>query len=259
MPRKLNQLVRDSQNGDEAATLDILYRFGWRKKGRWENFLGKYDKLLWHGRVDMKNKDTRRFLKLFISDKETRRLLTYSRQNYAVTMSAQETANFIQNLVRQHYTREELRQDLLVYFIELIHKYKKKPHINFAGYIMGYFHFRAYWMLHSKLFKYDTFMLTNHFTQDEVPHEESGYELKEEVIDPLSRIEQANDELGIFWVNGRCSPLFEDLSILDRMILRDSYVFRLSDADIGTRYGYHRNSILKKRHKAIKHLKEKQK
>ena len=56
MTLPLTKQVELAQAGDEEATLALLEAFGWREKGRWYNFLGKYDKLLWHGRLDMKNK-----------------------------------------------------------------------------------------------------------------------------------------------------------------------------------------------------------
>lgn len=255
MTLPLTKQVELAQAGDEEATLALLEAFGWREKGRWYNFLGKYDKLLWHGRLDMKNKESRWFIQLFIKDPEVRRRLQWSRQNYHVTMSAQETANFLQDLVREHYTREELRQELTCYFLELVQNYQKRPQINFAGYLMGYFRYRVYWLLHKRLFKYDLFMLQERLVLDDVPFIDPGFALKDLEKDPLLRLEEANDTLGIFWVNGRCSAEFEALSTLERMILRDWYLLNETDTQIAKKYGYHRNSILTKRHKAIAKLK----
>lgn len=246
--------VKQAQEGDQTQILSLLIDFGYRKKGRWSGLLGKYDKLLWHGRVDFRNKDTRRFLQLYLADASIRRNLTWRYQDYKTTMKTQSMANYIQNNVQRHYAREELRQELVLLFIECLHKYEEQPHITFGGYLNNVFRYRVYNLLQKTVFKQDPLSFSDSLNEDEVSLDLNHLAL-ERLFSPLQHREFDKDELGFFWINGLCSPIFKELTPFDRTILLSRYEKKETDISIAKRYGYHRNSIYLKRHEAINKIK----
>lgn len=247
--------IKAAQDGDENLVLGFLVQYGWREKGRWKGYLGKYEQLLWHGKVDLKNKDTRRFLQLYIKDTELRRLLTWQRVSYKTQYQTQSLANYIQDSVQAYWSREEMRQELTVLFLECLKRYVPKKGITFSGYIANYYRYRLYNLLHKTVFRRDI--------------EEKHYHefIKEDIsiidgvlnapINALHAREIEHEELGLFWTNGLCGSIFKDLTPFERVILRDRYYLKKTDLEIAAEYGYHRNSIYNKRHKALDKLKEK--
>ena len=247
--------IKAAQDGDETLVLGFLIEYGWREKGKWRGYLGKYEQMLWHGKIDLKNKDTRRFLQLYTKDGEIRRLLTWQRLSYRVQYQTQSLANYLQDSVRQYWDRQELRQELTVLFLDCLKRYKPKEGVSFSGYISNYYRYRVYDLLKKTVFKL------------EVGEAEYFQILKEEPsvsdlvlnapVNLLHAREREREELGLFWTNGLCGPLFEDLTVFERVILRDRYYLKKTDLEIASQYGYHRNSIYNKRHKAIKKIEEK--
>lgn len=247
--KNLNKLVADAQSHNEDAVFELLTMYGWKEEGPWELFLGKYEKLLWYGRFDYRNKESRRFAQLYIRNTKVRHKLKWRNLDFYSIITSFETIEFIQNKVREYYTLEELRHDLIFIFLELLDRYEKKPHIDFSGYLMGYFRYKVYELLQSNVFSYDVLNMPNYEPLEDVLYIDTEYRK----VDQDHLIYE--DEIDLFWVNGECGPLFKNLTRLDRIILRDFYTNNQTDTEIARNNGYHRNSILNKRHEAIQQLK----
>lgn len=245
-----DELVQLAQNGESAATTELLIRY--------QDYINKFYKLLRYGRIDLKDKDTRRFLQLYMKNKEERDGLINRNQPsrsrhvaYGIATYLQETCETIE--------KDDLKQDLTTLFIDCIMRYKKKNRL-FVSYIKNYYRYRVEWYLR-RHFKYDWM---NHPHKEsigdeveEVGDEASEISIKDEWFDRFLANALRRDVLDLFWVNGRCGALFQDLTVFERTIIRDRYHLKLTDGDIAEKYGYHINSIWLKRQAAIKKLKEK--
>ena len=219
--------------------------YGWREEGPYESFLGKYESLLWYGKINLRDKDTRRFLQLYTKDASRRRGLHYRYQNYSTTMRAQETANYLQEFVQRHFEREELRQELALLFLEQEKRYEKREGIDFSGYLYNSYRYALYRMLERRLFRYD--FLTTNWVDEEIPDEENTS--FEPVLDRLYELESKKEQLGVFWINGRCGDVFKPLTAFERTVIRDHDFLGKTDKEIAHQYGYHLNSIFRMRHR----------
>lgn len=249
MEMKLNELVSLAKSGDEKATKTLLRKYGWREKGPYKLFLGKYFNMLWYGKLDLKNKDCRKFIRLYINDPHTKYKLKFYNMDYISSLKSQTTMNFIQEKVRERYTREELKADLTLTFLELVKRYQKINKIDFSGYLMGMYKFAVYGLLQKQVFNYDILNNENKIYDYEFPIEELGY--KKINNDDIKYI----NELDIFWINGETGPIFKDTTKLERIILRDWYILGKTDTEIAKDNGFHRNSILNKRHTIVNIIK----
>lgn len=240
---ELNKLVEKAQAKDPDAILELLTRYGYSEDYEFTNFLGKYVKLLWYGRMDFRNKDSRKFMRLYIKDPEIRRRLIWPRVSGEVVEETWKMVNYLQNYVTQNYTLMELQHELVSIFLELLDRYEKVYHIDFSGYLMGMYRYKVYERLQKYLYKYDVLSQQTRLTSPEqdIPYIEPGY----------LRIEndffKYDDELNLFWVHGETGRLFKNLSTLDRIIIRDSYDQNKSDFEIADSQGVHRNTIVNKR------------
>ena len=251
-----NELVFKAQSGDGDSTLLLLKEFGYRADGDWELFLGKYFNLLWYGKANLKDKDTRRFLQLYISNKDIREKLVYHYQDYVGQLAGQQAADYLQEKV-SCVAKEDLKQALVELFLESVMKYKQTSNkIDFAGYLYNSYRYKVYHYLKKTVFRYDVLQHPSVESFTETVDPDSLIEPQEWWFDRFYASEIKRDDLGLFWINGRCSALFEPLSVFERMVLRDHYFYRLTDKEIASRYGYHINTIHNRRHRAVTHLKE---
>lgn len=253
----LDNRVAKAKLGDEYEMTALLYDFGWRKNGNFKSFLGKYETMLWDGIIDLKDKDTRFFIQLYIKDPIIRKGLNRNYQPYASIKAAQEMIEFIQERVKDTIEKEELRQDLSLLFLNLINRYKKKKkEINFNGYLYNSYRYEVYRYLKKSIFNNDFLLMKNETLLDENIKDDTNVVYEKSLYDHFYDSEMSRDELGIFWINGRCGELFKQLDTFERIIIRDHDFLKMTDSEIAKRYGYHRNSIGKKRNKAYVKIKK---
>ena len=255
--KELSEWVEEAQSGNEEANCFLLEKYGYRKEGVPTGYLGKYYRLLVYGRIDLRDKDTRRFLQLYMPDKEDRNKLTRHYQDYRTTLQAQEVANYLQNKVSL-FPKEDLLQELVLLFLECVNRYQKKTDtIDFSGYLYNSYRFKVYAFLRKRVFKYEWL---HHpelcLLEDDIEDESATIEVQEAWFDRFYAADLKRNDLGIFWINGRCGSLFEPLSVFERMVLRDHDFYGLTDGTIAKRYGYHINTIYKRRHVALEKLKK---
>lgn len=241
---KIDQLVFDYQDGDLTAASKLIEAF--------DGYIEKFVRLLYEGKVNLDDRDSRRFLSLFIPDNETRKALRRKRQSGKVRDIAHRTASFLQRSCSSS-TREDIKQELICVLLKLANRYKKKKkRSNFAGYIYTSFAFELNRSIRPLVRDPLTFagnlhipyLDTEYVDEDGNPIDENDpYEHK--LVSPL------DEDLGTNWIHGLTSnPLFSRLSALDRLILKMYYVDEFNDREISDRTGFHINTINSRRRAA---------
>ena len=254
--KELSEWAEEAQNGSEEAICWLLEKYGFRKDGVPVGYLGKYYRLLVYGKIDLRDKDTRRFLQLYIAQADVRKKLTNRFQDYPTTLCAQQTADYLSEKSRL-LPAEDLQQELIGAFLDLVHRYIPKPHVSFEGYIYNTYRFKVYELLRKYIFKYEAFHHPELLYLDEFEDKRAVIEPQEAWFDRFYASELKREDLGIFWINGRCGALFKELTVFERMVIRDHDFYGYNDEAIAEKYGYHRNTILKARHRAINKIKKK--
>lgn len=253
MNEQVDQLVAQYQRGDEEAAYTLLVMYG--GEDGTSQFLGKYLKLLKREVFDLTDKDTRRFLQLYMV--EGREALVNRHQSKEGKAAAAKTASMLAKGLAQ-YDEMDLIQDLQMLFLQQAMRYRKqKKHVNFSGYLYNSFRFAVFNYLKKTVFKYD---VLNHPYIEQLDEElvgEEGIEIKDEWFYEDRFFDQEGEELGLDWVNGgRCNEAFENLTQLERLILKLAYEDNKTDTEIAEHLGFHRNTILKYRHEAKQRLQE---
>ena len=82
---EIEALVSDYKNGNQEAGAILLSKYGYEPNNEPSKLIGKYYNLLIHGRVNLRDKDTRRFLQLYMSKKESREGLTYHYTSFSAS------------------------------------------------------------------------------------------------------------------------------------------------------------------------------
>lgn len=252
--KELSEWAEEAQNGNQEATCLLLEKYGFRKDSAPVGYLGKYYRLLVYGKIDLRDKDTRRFLQLYIPEVDVRRKLTNRFQDYQTTLYAQQTADYLSEKSKL-LPLDDLQQELICAFLELVHRYTPKPHVSFEGYIYNTYRFKVYEILRKYVFKYEAFHNPELLYLDEFEDKRSIIKPQEAWFDRFYASELNREELGIFWINGRCGSLFKPLSVFERIVIRDHEFYGLTDGEIAKRYGYHINTVYKTRHRAMQKLK----
>lgn len=251
MNEQVDQLVARYQRGDEEAALSLLHMYG--GEDGTSQFLGKYIKLLKQEAFDLTDKDTRRFLQLYMV--EGREALVNRYQSKEGKAAAAKTAAMLSKGLR-HYPEEDLIQDLQMLFLQQAMRYRKqKKQVNFSGYLYNSFRFTVFNYLKKTVFKFD--VLNHPFLEqlDEETMGEEGISIQDEWFYEERFFDTEEEELGLDWVNGgRCNEAFQELTQLERLILKLAYEEKKTDTEIAERLGFHRNTVLKYRHEAKTHL-----
>lgn len=257
---KHTQLVLKAQEGNSQAMDKLLFDYGYRQDAPWEAYLGKYLDLLLYGKISLKDKDTRRFLQLYIKEPTKRNLLKNRYQNYLGIMAGQDVANYLQSK-SQIMDTEDLKQELVLSFVQSIQRFEPiKKDITFSGYLYNSYRFRVYEILRVNVFKNEVLIHPDKKREEEDFHDpRQDIEPQEWWFDRFYAAEIDRDDLGIFWLNGRCGELFKPLTTFERMLIRDVYFLGKTDGEFAEEYGYHINTVFKNRHKAINKLIKKKK
>lgn len=253
--QNIDELVFSAQAGNQEDTEILLRLYGWHESEP-THFIGKYYDLLLYGKINLRDKDTRRFLQLYMKEKHLREKLTYHYQDYVGALAAQEAADYLQNKATV-LERDELLQELLLLFLETVHAYKKQDkQIDFSGYLYNSYRYKVFHYLRKKVFKFDVLQDAERidYVDEEIEDPKANIEPQESWFDRFYASDLKRDDLGIFWINGRCGSLFEDLSVFERTVLRDRYFYKQTDGEIAKRYGYHINTIYNRRHRALEKL-----
>lgn len=245
----VDQLVFAYQAGDQEAAMQLLTRYGYSLDGEPTRFLGKYYQLLVHGAYDLRDKDVRRFLQLYMNDGESRRVMTYHLQDTATKKDAARVVNLLTTHIQQ-VDKEDVMQDLVLLFLDQAMKFEKqKKQVDFSGYLYNSYRYKVYHLLQKKLFSYDVLLSEDLQEFDEDIIGEDGVVIKDEWFYPEPVLKD-EPELGLDWVQGNCHAVYAPLSVLERLILKLAYDRHLTDEQIAKQLGFHRNTIWKYRNEA---------
>lgn len=243
----VENLVEQYQQGNSEVALELLDLF--------KGYLGKYFLLIKEGMINFDDRDTRNFLNLFISDKQTRTALKRSRQSSEVRTEAHKAAHSLQSRCKC-LDKDDLEQEIACAFLTLVNRYEKKgKNKNFAGYLYNSYRYELYRQI-EKITK-DPVGFASEYNisyddEENIPLIEGDSSGSINFEDLPSII---GDELSTNWIHGNtASEIFENLTPFDRLILKLYYVDGLRDHEIATKTGYHRQWIIRKRHAAIKHI-----
>lgn len=246
---EVDKLVFRFQEGDEEAGLKLIEIY--------EPFLKKYYRLVRDGLLNFKDRDSRKFVGLFIEDADCRKKLVKSRLfSEDTTTMAHLAAGMVSHLC-EDIPNDDMMQELTTLFMVLAKRYKKKgKNLFFGGYLYNSYKYELYrrilMMTTDPLVHRADFNLEyhdeNYINDEDILEEPSIY-----TTEPVMVID---DDLGNSWVRGlTCTEVFEDLSPTERLILKLKYYDNLTDIEISQRMGLHRNTIRAHRLKAIDKIK----
>lgn len=250
MNEQLDKKVFAYQQGDEDAAWELLVQFGGEDGA--SHFLGKYVNLLKKEVFDLTDKDTRRFLQLYMV--EGREALTNRYQSAEGKAAAANACAMLARALHM-YDTEDLVQDLQMLFLQQAKRYKKQnKHVSFNGYLYNSFRFAVFNHLKKTVFKFDVLNHPNRISLDEDVVGIHDIEIQDE----WSYEEPFFDDgdLGLDWVTGRCNLAFKGLTQLERLILKMRFEDKKTDGEIAEHLGFHRNTILRYRQDATEKLRE---
>ena len=259
--KEIDELVLRFQEGDREAGERLLRIFGGHPEDpEPTKFIGKYYLLLRYGRVNFNDRDTRRFLMLFIEDPEIRKKLIPFFQYKDVKARV---ISKVECLVKQleFISDEDLIQDLRVLFLTQVKKYRKRRgKVSFTGYLYNSYRYVVKNHVERLLKPKDplTHKRKNviHFQDDRFEDENSKISVDDRIFWDEIRILE-DDELGNNWVRGlTCGEEFGKLNSFQRLILKLHYEDELSDRTIGEKLGMHINTIFKQRKRACQLVQE---
>lgn len=249
--KQIDILVDGYQQGNSASAEKLVEFF--------DPFLKKYLKIIKGGVISLSDKDSRKFVSLFMADAIARKGLQKSFQSTETRNKAYQAVVMITGMTK-NIPDEDLEQELICILLLMAGRYKKRgKKINFCGYVYSSFKFEVYRML-SKL-TMDPLVhgcdLALRFNDEAYIDEDNDVESDDAIyIEELMMI--LDEELGNSWVRGlTCGEEFEELTPIERLILRMKYQEGRTDIYIADRLQMHRNTVRTQRIKAIDKIKYK--
>jgi len=247
----IDQLVKRYQDGDSEAGLELVQLFGYSESpDTLSKLFKKYYDLLRFGVINFRNKDTRRFLMLFISDEQVRKAMIPFYQ-YANTKREVRKITQRINDKMQFVSDEEMIQDFAYILLILAKRFEKRSDkIYFCGYVAKSFKFEVF-KHYRPLFKD---VLFSNFTEEliDIKDEDSMIEPDENWLRNDLYFQNERDALGLNWISGKTADFpFDHLTPFERTILSLHDDKKYTYEQIGMQMGYHRDTIWTKR----KHIK----
>lgn len=266
----VHRLVYEYQDGSKDAGEELIASFS--------KFFTKYVSLIKFGKFNVSHFSTRSFIKLFIDNPKSRRLINpYFRYKLTGTQISSETVAMIVKMFESS-TQEDILQDLKIIFLTMCTKYKDtKP--SFHAYINKNFHFYAY-RYFEKMAK-DPIGRNNSISINTPITNQASFscqvELKDVIPDKQSKVESdttieeldlhynlkhsnipvvenkdaniyENNFLDTNWINGiTCCEIFESLTPFERKIIILWYTEKKNDTEIGEIFGVCRGTINRRR------------
>lgn len=245
----IDELVIRFQAGESECGMELLEIF--------QPFLLKYIAIIKEGKISFADRDTRKFIALFMNDSETIRLMAKRYQSTSVRNSAYRTAAYLVKACSGIDT-EELKQEMSVAFFTLSNRWvNRKGKSNFCGYVYNCFRYemrRAISSLIKDPIGNSTYLNLRYYDDDNVTEDE---DVVNKINTDKTIMLTIEDEVDSNWVRGlTCSEEFLSLTELQRSILKEYYYEELSDRAIAEKTGLHVNTIFRNRNKAVTILKE---
>lgn len=243
----IDSLIFRFQEGEKNIGIELIEIF--------RAYLNKYLKIIKSANLDLDDRDSRRFISLYISDPEVRKALRYHKQYADVQAEAYKAARRLKGIC-DSIPEEDIEQELIASLFTLANRYKKKgTKKNFAGYLYNAYRFEIYRRINELTKDPVSF---GHLINLSYNDSQNITEIEEHPL-LITEFEELphvlGDELSTNWIYGNVSSeVFEDLTPFERLILKLYYSDGFLDQDIAEKTGYHRNWICRRRHKAIKKI-----
>lgn len=237
---ELQEIILRAQNGSMKDQAELLKIFN--------NFITKYTSLLYRTKYDLHDYDLRRFIALFITDKNAMIRLRRNQINHATFKVANETMRGINFMIKRYGDEEDVRQTVQLTFLQCVSRYKRKGSIPFSGYIYSYFFF----LLKKNV---DTFLIYQLgrksfplHTDDSVSSSYSDPDSDQAPVYSIQMTPSVEDLLGVeeideYWVMGENTLFpFDKLTIQQRQLLKWKYVDKLKASQIALKTTEHPNT-----------------
>ena len=217
-----------------------------------EPLFTKYTLIIKTGHIDFDDKESKRFVRLFIGDARLKNALKGENVSHSHRYEIKQKFNF----VRETYGSQDeniIRSDLQLLMLILAKRYRQMGY-NFCAYVYNAYSFEV----SRHIYKF----ISN---PANIPYRAGEYEdymqtYEEQVVEDGLVDKTYENNVGVpdsSWVQGTtCSDLFSALDPVERKILIKYYMEEMNDRQIGEALGLHINTINKKRRKALATLAE---
>lgn len=238
----IDDLVIRFQAGETECGEELIKIF--------QPFFLKYITIVKDGKINLADRDTRRFLSLFMNEKEHISKVRKKHMSSETRNAAYKTAFYLSKSC-ETLTEEELMQELYLAFFILIGRWvKKKGKSNFCGYLYNSFRYEARRSISDLIKDPIVNNLNLRYYDDE--NEQSEVDVLDKFSMENTIMLSLEEEIDSNWVRGlTCSEEFLELTTLQRMILKEYYMERMPDRVIAEKTGLHINTIFRNRTKAV--------
>jgi hypothetical protein len=248
---ELHNTVYDYQDKIPGAADKLIERFN--------EYIWRYVNLLSGGRASIENVCIRKFLSLYINNKDVKDNIWKSYRSFYKKEQLYEAANMLQKAF-ENVDIHEIRNDLVICLFEMALKYKDtRP--SFHTYVDRCFHFRVFNCIAKRLkdplqnnfiIEYNDEMSIDKSIEFDFIEAETEVEYFYRIINsdsniPAIEIEESvydNESLNWNWYNGLyCDDIFKTLSTFERKLILEYYVNKKSLIEISETYGYSRTHL----------------
>ena len=217
-----------------------------------EPLFTKYTLIIKTGHIDFDDKESKRFVRLFIGEPRLKLALKGEHVSHSNRHEIKQKFNFI----RETYGSQDeniIRSDLQLLMLILAKRYRQIGY-NFCAYVYNAYSFEV----SRHIYKFTS-------NPANIPYRAGEYEdymqtYEEQVVEDGLVDKTYENNVGVpdsSWVQGTtCSDLFSALDPVERKILIKYYMEEMNDRQIGEALGLHINTINKKRRKALATLAE---
>lgn len=273
---KLHEQVLAFQAQTPGASDYIIKEF--------HELISKYENLIVYGKFDLEYVCLRRFLSLFMDNKQMRKSLGQYRFSPVIQRYICETATYVSQIIMKNCPQEDVYQILALTLLEMARRYKDYEKPSFHNYVDKCFHFHVF-MAFKRYFTDPSDRLRADLCSTLAEGEEvkdlydliqddsaaMAYDKSINEVDHAMRLSSTQDFvinengvsvyddacLNLNWINGAtCTEIFKILSPFERKILILAYVENQPDREIANTFGLCRAAINRKRRGAIRKLQE---
>lgn len=234
---EMQSLLNKAKAGDTKASTELLKIF--------DNFLSKYVTMLYYNKYNLADYDLRRFIALWVKNPYHRKMLMRNAMNSEAYQHISEIMNRLTGMAQRYGTEEDVRQTVVMTFLQCVERYKRRGDIPFKGFLFNYFYFMV--KKNVDLFLQDqlgrkTFPLL--VEEDDTDSEDSDvqgfYAPPVDDTDNLIGPETIDE----YWVVGDTALFpFDLLTVQERQLLKWRYVDKMKSSEISKRITEHPNTV----------------
>ena len=222
--KEVDTLVHQYLNGPDKEREEALSTL----LKAWHKYFMKYVEILCGSKIDIRNRDTKEFLQLFLSTEDRNPYSVVSIRNYVKTIC-------------NNLEPDDIYNQLCMIFMELLNDYQPQEGINFTRYLTKLFR----WSVKSWLMEMASDPLSGVFTNIEIV--EDILEHNTGQVQPTANDTIVNDGLGLEldlkWVFQEGEGMFSNLSSYERYLIYLNYKEEMSIRDMAKKFGRSKNTI----------------